>query len=161
MIQYIVVIGTLMVGISDALAEEHLLWPQSDAFYNGQVEQKYRTVEPSAGGQVASPSVAYTPPQSVYAAPAYPSSPYYGQYPYAPNVAGSYMPAPPMQGGYMMPNYMPSGSNFLPFGMGNPSGMMPPVPTSFSFPNPSNTMNGFSFPGFPSFGNSMFNPFGR
>ena len=55
MIQYIVVIGTLMVGISDALAEEHLLWPQSDAFYNGQVEQKKPTDQPTDSGQVQTP----------------------------------------------------------------------------------------------------------
>jgi hypothetical protein len=163
MIPFIVVASVLVTGLSSgAYAEDHLMWPQSDAFYKGQIEQKYRTVEqpPATVGVPTAPSpsasIGYAPSYQNYAVP------YYGQYP---GYAGGYYPPTPPAG------YMPSPNGFLPFNPANPSGvmsampnpstMMPVMPNNFSFSNPLNGMNGLGFPGFPSFGNGGFSPFGR
>lgn len=190
MIRYVIVAGVLVSGLSSALADDRLIWPQSDAFYKGQIDQKYRTIEqppavvPGVPPTVSpSASVGYVPTQPYQQIP-----PYYGQNPsyagggyypsapvasypsYAPSVnhPQNYMPSmgnmPYMNGMPSMGNMpsMPSmGNSGLPFGMNNMNGFVPPVPTSFSFPNPANAVNGMSFPGFPSFGNNMFSPFGR
>jgi hypothetical protein len=148
MIRYIMMTGLVVVGLSNANANDRLVWPQSDAFYKGQVEQKYRTIEQPTSSVPqnlpVTPPAGYVAPQGAYS----PAPAYYGQ-PYA---------APAMPYGY----YPNSNNAGMPFGMNNLNNMnnfVPPMPHSFSVTNPANGMNGMGFPGFPSFGNNAFNPF--
>jgi hypothetical protein len=134
----LVALGIVAGFSGQLLAEDHLMWPQSDAFYQGQGNQKSRTLDqvyPASGSVAPSPSFGYVPSQPNYAVP----YSYYGQQ----GGANGYYPNPAMMGG-QMPYYPPSRSNGFP-DMGS---FMPHMPNNFSFPNPANAMSGFNFPPF-------------